>query len=80
MNQHNTNECSASVTDYKHRLFNYIVIGLLVGVIAKWVASHKLTKEEIGIIAISASTIFMVLDIYTPSVKCTGDIVVQEES
>jgi len=54
--------------DYTRRLFKYIIIGVLVGMIAKWVSTHNLLYQDIIIIGLSASTIYMILDIYTPSI------------
>lgn len=69
MSSSNKDTCETVISEYKQRLFKYVVISILVGAAAKWVASHKLTNEEIAIISLTAGTVFMLLDIYTPSVK-----------
>ena len=51
------------------RIFKYLIEGVVVAIIARWISSHKLTLQEIATIALTASATFILLDTYSPSVS-----------
>ncbi len=61
--------CNVIMNKYINKLLKYALIGIVVSLVAKWVSSQKLENNEIAIIALSASTMFIILDIYSPSIK-----------
>lgn len=51
------------------RITKYLIEGVIVAIIARWISSYKLTLQEISTIALTASATFILLDIYSPSVS-----------
>jgi hypothetical protein len=51
------------------RSMKYLIEGVVVAMIARWVSTNKLNLQEISIIALTASATFVLLDTYSPSVS-----------
>jgi hypothetical protein len=51
------------------RITKYLIEGVIVAIVARWISSHKLTLQEIATIALTASATFILLDVYSPSVS-----------
>lgn len=56
-------------SEFIKKLTKYIIEGTVVALVAKWVSSKKLTLQEIGIISLMASSTFILLDLYSPSIS-----------
>lgn len=55
-------------SEFIKKLTKYLVEGIVVAIITRWIASKSLTLQEIAIISLTASMTFMLLDIYSPSI------------
>ena len=50
------------------RVINYLVIGSSVAIVTSIINKKKLTVTELFLIACTASTVYLVLDLFTPSI------------
>lgn len=41
----------------------------VVGLVAKWISSHRLSNTELIVVALSAGATFILLDLYSPHYK-----------
>lgn len=48
------------------KVFRYLVIAFVVGLVAKWISTKKLTIQEILIISLTSSLTLLLLDVYSP--------------
>jgi hypothetical protein len=51
------------------KIMKYLIQGIVVAVVSKWISSQKLSIKEIAIISLSATTSFILLDLYSPSIR-----------
>jgi len=51
------------------KITKYLIEGVVVGIVAKWVATYKLSIQEIAIISLTAAGTLILLDVYSPSVS-----------
>ena len=51
------------------RLLKYLILTVIVGLCAKWVASHKMDTSEVCTVGLTAGLAFILLDLYTPTIN-----------
>lgn len=59
---------SINLQEVIRRVIKYLVEGLAVGVAAYYIPRRTMDLKEIGMIAITASAIFAILDLYSPAI------------
>lgn len=57
------------VSDFYTSIFNYIIEGLAVGIIAYFILYKKITAEGLLVIIITASATFAVIDVLSPKIS-----------
>ena len=55
-------------SDMLKKITKYLIQGVVVGVVTKWITSHKLSIQEISIISLTAAGTLIFLDIFSPSI------------
>jgi len=58
-------------SDMLKKITKYLIEGVVVGIVAKWISSHKLSIQEISIISLTAAGTLILLDVYSPAVSAS---------
>jgi hypothetical protein len=67
-----TTEYSFNLQNLLVKVIKYIIEGLAVAVAAYWIPKTKMDIQDVGIIGLTATAIFAILDMFSPS---TGEAV-----
>lgn len=59
---------NTDLTNVPKKITKYFILAIVVGITAKWISSQKLSLQEIAIISLSATSCFILLDLYSPSI------------
>ena len=65
----NKNNIEYAKTDTFKKIIKYILEGFAVAIVARYLPEGKLNIKDISIIALSASCMFAILDMYSPSIS-----------
>ena len=56
------------LSDLYHNIFNYVIEGLVVGIIAYFIFKQKLTSQSLIILIITATATFALIDFLSPKI------------
>jgi len=59
-------------TEVVNRVVKYLVEGLAIAVIALFIPKHSLRLNEVLMLAVTASAVFAILDLVSPSIAFTA--------
>lgn len=66
--EYDNEEYHTDPSELLKKITKYLIEGVVVALVTKWVASKQLSIQEIAIISLTATVTFMLLDIYSPSI------------
>lgn len=67
-NKFNETEYYNDPSELLKKITKYLIEGVVVALVTKWIASKNLTVQEIAIISLTATGTFLLLDLYSPTI------------
>jgi len=64
-------DSSFDLQESLQRIMKYIIEGLVVGLVAYLLPSKSLAREELVLLAVTAASIFALLDVMAPAISST---------